>query len=196
MDFKEYSRIDTALKAALNNERYIHTLGVAYTSSALAMRYGYDTDKALMAGLLHDCAKCFPTEEKFRLCEEGKVCLSESEIRNPALIHAKLGAYIAVRDYGINEPEILDAIRTHTTGSPSMSLLQKIVYIADLIEPNRDDIIAGIEIMRQLSFTDIDMAVYTISKRQLEYLASQPGKEIDPGTRETFEYYKEVINGR
>ena len=194
---RNYDEIFIKLKNALDGKRYIHTLGVAYTSSAMAMKYGYDTDKALLAGLLHDCAKCFPDDEKFALCEEGGVLLSEVEKKNTALIHAKLGVYIAQRDYDMKDIEILDAIRTHTTGEPRMTLLQKIVFIADLIEPARDaDVIPDLDKIRKMAFEDIDECMYMITKQQLEYLDSKADKEVDPETRETYRYYKEIHDRR
>jgi len=192
MDIGYFDEICSKLEASLNHSRYVHTLGVAFTASALAMRYFYDSDKALLAGLLHDCAKCFPTEEKLSLCEEGGVELTDIEVRNPALIHAKLGAYIAQRDYGVDDPEILDAIRTHTTGCPDMTLLQKIIFTADLIEPNREDDIFGIAVTREMAFENIDRAVYMIAEDSLRYLATKPDKELDPMTVRTYEFYKQL----
>ena len=101
------------------------------------MCYGADLEKALTAGLLHDCAKGRGVKEQIRYCEKHGILLTEAELAMPALIHAKLGAYLAEKDYGITDPEILDAITYHTTGRPDMSLLEKIIYIADYIEPNR-----------------------------------------------------------
>lgn len=196
MDIQQYDKIIEKLKSELDHARFVHTIGVAFTCAALAMKYEFDPDKALLAGLLHDCAKCFPTDEKLRLCEEGHVELTEIEKRNPSLIHAKLGAYIAERDYDVHDIDILDAIRTHTTGAPGMKLLQKIVFVADLIEPNRDDIIPEIEVTRQMAFDNIDRCIFRISKRQLEYLKENSSKEIDPMTLETYKFYKEIFDGR
>ncbi len=196
MNIPKYDRIVEKLIQELDHARFVHTIGVAFTSASLAMKYEYDPDRALLAGLLHDCAKCFPTEEKLRLCEEGNVELTDIELRNPSLIHAKLGAYIAERDYDVHDSEILDAIRTHTTGAPGMKLLQKIVFVADLIEPNRDDEIPEIEITRQMAFENIDRCIFRISKRQLEYLKTNTSKEIDPMTLKTYEFYKEIFDGR
>ena len=193
MELNKYNEITGKLKTALKPARYVHTLGVAFTAAALSMAYGLDVDKALLAGLLHDCAKCFSDEEKFELCREGNVELSKWEIENPALIHAKLGVYIARRDYGVEDKEILDAIRTHTTGEPEMSMLQRIIFTADLIEPNRDDIIPEMADFWELAFKNIDEAIYRITKNQLEFLRSQPGKVIDPITVATHEYYKALF---
>ena len=191
MDTVFFSQINDKLKASLDDYRYAHTLGVAGTAASLAMKWSADTDKAELAGLLHDCAKCIPNDEKYRLCEEGSVSLNSFELKNPALVHAKLGAYIARRDYGVDDPEILDAIRTHTTGSPGMTLLQKIIYTADLIEPNRDDRIPDIGDTRRIAFEDLDEAVYLIVKRSIEYLEKN-GLEIDTESVDTYRFYKEI----
>ncbi len=126
------------LKKEMDDSRYEHTLGVMYTCAALAMRYNYDLEKAMLAGLLHDCAKCMPNAKKLKMAEKHHLEISELERKNPFMLHAKLGAFLAKKKYDIEEEEILDAIRWHTTGRPQMTLLDKIVYIADYIEPKRD----------------------------------------------------------
>ena len=187
MTDKNYE-IKKKIKKTLDKYRYQHTLGVAYTASALAMRYGINIDDAFTAGLLHDCAKCIPNDEKFRLCEKYEIELSETEKRNPALIHAKLGAYIANKKYGIKDDDILASIRTHTTGEPGMSLMQKIIFTADYIEPGRDQA-PDLPLIRQLAFTEIDRAVEKILHDTLNYL-NKKSAAIDPETAETYDFYK------
>ena len=175
----------------LDKVRYEHTLGVMYTAGALAMRYQVDLEKALVAGLLHDCAKCLSTDKKLKLCEKYHLTVSESERKNPGLLHAKLGAYIAEKKYDIEDKEIVDAIAYHTTGRPGMTLLGKIVYIADYIEPNRNEA-PNLDEVRRLAFVDIDECLYVVLKDSLAYL--KPRNEvIDPMTEETYFYYKEVL---
>ena len=99
-DMKSYQK---KLKREMDEGRYQHTLGVMYTSAALAMRYEYDIQKAQMAGLLHDCAKCIPNGKKLKLCEKHNIQITEVERRNPFLLHAKLGAFLAMHEYGIND---------------------------------------------------------------------------------------------
>ena len=118
--------------------RYEHTLGVSYTAMALAMRYGQDLDQAELAGLLHDCAKYFNDEEIIKKCRKHGIEVSEAELRAPAVLHAKYGAWLAKNRYGVSDPEILSAIRWHTTGRANMTTLDKIIYVADYIEPRRD----------------------------------------------------------
>lgn len=176
------------LQKKLDSDRYEHTIGVAYTAASLAMRYKYDINKALIAGLLHDNAKCIPYEKKLQMCDKYNIHLSDVERENPALLHAKLGAFMAMHKYKINDKEIISAILYHTTGRPDMLLLEKIIYVADYIEPMRYKARRLHEI-RELAFKDIDAALLTILEDTLEYLKSINGN-IDPLTQKTYKYYK------
>lgn len=179
--------ISEQLKKELDATRYEHTLGVMYTAGCLAMRYGEDLQKALLAGLLHDCAKCISHTEKIRLCEEHQIPISDTERKNPGLLHAKLGAFLAEEKYGIKEKDILQAIQSHTTGRPEMSLLEKITYIADYIEPGREKA-ADLPQIREIAFKDIEECLYLILEHSLETLKKRK-IPIDPMTEETFLYY-------
>ena len=106
---QEIEKISKKLMKELDEDRYRHTQGVMYTSAALAMRYGADLKKALLAGLLHDCAKCIPGHTKIKMCEKYNLEISEIERKNPSLLHAKLGAYLAKDKYDIEDEEILMA---------------------------------------------------------------------------------------
>lgn len=185
----DLEKIRYELKKQLKKERYIHTIGVMYTAASIAMRYGEDIEKAMTAGLLHDCGKFAPAGEQIRLCKKYELPLKESELEMPALIHAKLGAYLAKEAYKVCDGEILNAILYHTTGRPDMTMLEKIVFLADYIEPGRK-MIPGLSDVRRLAFTDIDQAVCLCSKQTLSYL-EKSGRSIDPMTRETFLYYSE-----
>ena len=178
------------LKKKLNPMRYEHTLGVSYTCMALAMRYSADLDQAEMAGLLHDCAKRYDDVTIIRKCQEHGVELTESELRAPAVIHAKLGAWMAEHKYGITDPEILSAIACHTTGKPAMSLLDKILYVADYIEPRRDKA-PNLPALRRLAFEDLDEALYQILDSTRNYL-KKTGTAEDATTEQTWEYYSNL----
>lgn len=180
------------LKKYLDQDRYEHTLGVMYTSAALAMRYHEDINDAMIAGLLHDCAKCIPPKKKIRLCMKYHLSISESERQNPSLLHAKLGAFIAAKKYHIRDQHILDAIICHTTGKPKMTMLDKILYIADYIEPGRREA-PNLPEVRKLAFQDIDECLYRILKDSLAYLNTR-NLAIDPMTEKTFLYYKTYLN--
>lgn len=176
------------VKENLDAIRYEHTMGVMYTAAAMTMRYDVDLQKALVAGLLHDCAKCISTNEKISLCEEHGIIISESERKNPSLLHAKLGAFFAEEKYGVKENDILEAITYHTTGRPKMTLLDKIVFIADYIEPNRAQA-PHLDQIRKLAFEDIDACLYMILEDTLAYLQTK-SEVIDPMTEQTYLYYK------
>lgn len=179
------------LKKVLSGKRYEHTLGVEYTASCLAMCYDADMEKARMAGLLHDCAKSLSSKDKLVYCKKFGMPVSEYEKKNPELLHAKLGACFANTKYGISDPEILSAITWHTTGKPDMSLLDKIVFIADYMEPNRNQAPDLAEV-RRLAFEDLDQCLFLILKDTIEYLAGKKSV-TDPMTQRTYEYYKEIL---
>ena len=184
----EIQEIRKKLKKELDKERYEHTKGVMYTAGCLAMANEYNIEKAMLAGLLHDCAKCVPNNEKIDLCEEHHILISKVEYENPTLLHAKLGALFAEKKYEISDPEILHAIKVHTTGEPNMSLLDKIVFVADYIEPKRDKA-PNLEEIRRLAFSDINQCVAKILHDTLFYLDGKKGS-IDPATQLTYECYK------
>lgn len=125
------------LEKKLKKDRFEHTIGVMYTAASLAMRYHEDIDDAMMAGLLHDCGKYGSAQEQVERCQKHGILLTQSELEMPALVHAKLGAYFAEKEYGVTNKGVLSAITWHTTGRPEMTMLEKIIYIADYIEPNR-----------------------------------------------------------
>ncbi len=184
--------IKEQLKQKLDTARFDHTLGVMYTAASLAMNYHTDITQALLAGLLHDCAKCIPDSEKIQLCKENGIEINDTEYQNPSLLHAKLGAYLAKEEYGIGDPNILSAIKWHTTGQPAMNLLEKIIYIADYIEPGRREL-PNMETVRALAFQDIDECLYQILKDSLVYLNSK-NIPIDNMTEETYHYYKKLLH--
>lgn len=176
------------LKKKLKYKRFEHTVGVMYTAASLAMCYGVDMQKALTAGLLHDCGKYCSVKEQLRLCEKYGIELTKYELDMPALIHAKLGACLAEHEYGISDREILDAVTYHTTGRPEMSMLEKIIYISDYIEPNRREI-PGLSEIRKIVFQNIDRAVCLSARHTVRYLR-EAGNSIDPMTVRTYEFYK------
>ena len=154
----EVAEIRKKLKKALDKDRYEHTKGVMYTAGCMAMAYGYDMNKAMLAGLLHDCAKCIANTEKLDLCEEHHILVSTVEHDNPGLLHAKLGAVLAEEIYKVTDSDILHAIKVHTTGEANMNLLDKIIFVADYIEPKRCEA-PRLEEIRQLAFHDLDRCV-------------------------------------
>ena len=181
-------KIRKAMEKALDPKRYEHTLGVAYTAAALAMRYGDDVNNAILAGMLHDCAKCLTNEKRLSICEKYNIAVNEAERKNPYLLHAKVGSFLAMKKYGVTDKDVINAILNHTTGKPAMSLLDKIVYVADYIEPRRNKA-PNLTEVRKLAFLDLDEALYKILSDTLEYLDEGSG-EIDQMTMKAYEYYK------
>jgi predicted HD superfamily hydrolase involved in NAD metabolism len=188
------AEIEEKLKKELTENRYRHTMGVTYTACALAMVHGANLSQARMGGLLHDCAKCIPNSEKIEICKKKKIPVSEFEIEHPVLLHAKLGAYLAKKEYGCDDQAVLDAITWHTTGRPAMTLLEKIVFVSDYIEPNREKQPNLAEI-RKLAFTDIDQCMYLILRDTVDYLSENP-KSMDHTTLSAYSYYKKLIRAR
>ena len=177
------------LQSALSVKRYIHTMGVAEEAVKLAEIYGtpQDQQKARVAGLLHDCAKDYPEAMRLRFCKEYKVKMDEIMEKQTDLIHPFLGAEVARREYQVTDEDILNAITWHTTGRPDMSLLEKIIFVADYIEPSRRPI-PELNLIRQLAFTDIDQAVIKILENTLKYL-NEKGNPIDDMTQKTYDSY-------
>ena len=153
------------------------------------MAHGYSVEKAMLAGLLHDCAKCIPNDEKIALCGKNHILISQVEYHSPYLLHAKLGAYLAEQIYEVSDPEILHSIKVHTTGEPDMNMLDKIIYVADYIEPMRSEAPRLAEI-RQMAFKDLNSCVAEILHDTLHYLSGRKGS-IDPSTQLTYRFYEQ-----
>lgn len=157
--------IKIKLKKTLRPGRYYHSLGVMETGESLARHYGIDPLQAKIAGLLHDCAKNKEDfyMQKFRCQEMGNAFKDY-----PAVFHSFLGAIVAKEEYGVQDEEILQAIKFHTTGRPNMNMLEKIIFVSDMIEPNRR--YSGIQPIRNLVYRDIDQAVLMSLDNSLEHV--------------------------
>ncbi len=186
---KNIKKIRQAIEKQQDAKRYEHTLGVMYTAMALAMRYDVPLRSAELAGLLHDCAKCIDHDKKIAICEKHNINITELERRNPFLLHAKVGSFLAMDTYKVHDPDVINAVLNHTTGRPGMSVLEKIIFIADYIEPNRKQA-PNLSEIRKLAFINLDKALLYILKDTLDYLHSANG-EIDPMTQKTYDFYKQ-----
>lgn len=186
----DIKKLRKAMEKTLDEKRFEHTLGVAYTAAALAMCHGEDIHNAEIAGLLHDCAKCIDSARKISICEKHNIPITEIEYRNPFLLHAKVGSFIAMNKYRISDKDIINAILNHTTGRPGMSVLEKIVFIADYIEPNRKQA-PNLSAIRKLAFLDLDQALLRVLEDTLRYLRSIQS-DIDPITEKTWQYYEQL----
>ena len=191
MKTADLKKIRKSMEKELDAKRYEHTLGVAYTAAALAMCNDVDPVKAETAGLLHDCAKCFSDDKKISVCRKNNMEINSVESRNPYLLHAKAGYCIAKNKFDIEDQDILNAILNHTTGRPGMSTLEKIIYIADYIEPSRKQA-PNLSEVRKLACQNLDQALLKILTDILSYLESGGG-EIDPLTKETYDYYADLL---
>lgn len=185
--------ITNKLQNSLQPKRLMHTLGVAYLASSLAMCYGVSHQDALIAGLLHDCAKNYPEDKMLVECMKLGISLSEHERRIPELIHAAYGAYLAEKEYKITQEDILLAIRNHTLGRPNMTILEQIIYLADYLEPGRTHSTNPcLDELRKLAFYDLDKTTVYVSKNSIRYF-EKTGKEADPMTYQVYNYYNDKI---
>lgn len=179
------------MKETLKQPRYLHSIGVEEVACDLAIIHGYNSEKASIAGILHDCAKELPDEELLKCCRNYHLEITEVEAKCPFLLHGKVGAAFARERFGVEDTEIIDAILYHTTGRPNMKLLEKIIFTADYIEPYRR-LLPGINEIREMAYSKLDVAVLMILENTLRYL-EQTRAVIDTMTVDTYMYYKELL---
>ncbi len=161
------------LKENLSEERYSHSLGTAECAKDLAKKYNLDEEKAYTAGLLHDCAKCF-TNEKLKEIIDKNLHVEECEMLNYKTLHAPVSAYIAEKDFGVTDNEILSAIRWHTLGKLNMTEFEKIIFLADKIEPNTRDEKYRKEILEVLKENNgLNLALLRCYKETIKSLAKR-----------------------
>lgn len=180
-------RIEQIVKDKLSSKRFRHTLGVMDAAEDLARRYGGDVERSRLAGLLHDITKECGVAEQLRLFEEFDIEVSPLELRSPKLWHAMTGAGYAKHCLGIDDPEILQAVRYHTTGRQNMSLMDKILYLADYIEVNRD--FEGVEEVRALIDQGLDAMMLQAMKQTIQELLDKSAA-IHP---DTFMCYNQLL---
>lgn len=190
---KRIYEIREQLKKSLPLERYEHSINVSLISSALAMCYDVDIQKAELAGLLHDCAKGIKPEKLEILLKKAGILLSEEDKKTPQNFHAIYGPILAEQVYDIKDKEIYSAIRWHTTGCKNMQILDKIIYIADYIEPIRDKA-KNLSNIRQSAFSDLDITMYKILEETISHLQKKKAF-IHPKTFEAYEWFQEMIKG-
>ncbi len=188
---KNMDEILEKLKKPLNRKRFVHSVNVMNTSIELAKKYKEDVEKASLAGILHDCAKDIRGEQLLNMCKEFGIERDFVTRIQPELLHGPLGRKIAHRDYGIEDEDILSAIEFHTTGSENMSMLEKIIYIADLIEPKRN--FRGVKKLRRLTFRDMDAAII-LSLDMIIKNVLKKGKLIHPNTINARNYLIAKLN--
>jgi predicted HD superfamily hydrolase involved in NAD metabolism len=170
------------VKVELTEHRYIHTIGVMETAILLATRYGADVKKAELAAIFHDFAK-FRSKNEMKQIIIGQNLDSELLLHNEELWHAPVGAYLVEKEVGIVDLEILNAIRFHTSGRPDMTLLEKIIYVADYIEPGRH--FPGVEEVRELAQSNLNQALIKAIQNTVVFLLKK-NQPIYPDTILTY----------
>jgi len=171
----------------VTSKRLEHIFGVMKTAGELAERYGADKRKAEIAGLLHDVARDLELKEMISLCKEKYDDLDEFKKKNKFLLHACAGRVLVEKEFGINDPDILSAIEKHTTGSKNMSLIDKIIFVSDYIEPSRS--FRGVKKARLLARKNLDRTMLYIYQSVLIYLL----RELKYICIETLEGYNSVL---
>ena len=158
------------LQQSLKPKRYEHSVRVYETALKMAEHYHADVKKVAVAALIHDCGRRIPKEDSVVKAKELGIPVDPVEEAQPILLHAKLGVYYAVHEYGVNpeDREVLDAIRYHSTGTADMTETARIVFLADLIEPGRD--FEGVEAIREASFRDLDRGMFLSYENTIRYL--------------------------
>lgn len=175
--------IDKYLKSKLTPERYAHVLSVRELALDLAEEHGANLRKVNLAALLHDCAKWMSTSELYEVAANHEIQLDDVERHNPSLLHALIGVELAVSYFNVDNPEILNAIRIHTTGAGKMTLIDKILYVADFAEPKRNH--AEAHSVRELAYQDLNKAIFEVSRYKIEHLLAK-GVLIHPHTIDAY----------
>lgn len=177
-----FQALQAALHQRISGDRLTHTYGVMETAVKLAERFGADVERARVAGLMHDYAKALPGDELLALGRRFGLIRDPVEEANPHLLHAEVGAALLREEGLVTDPAVLSAIANHTFGRPGMALLDKIIWIADLIEPGRN--FPGLERIRTLTWADLDRGLLAGLDHTLCYLLAK-GWQIHLATVQT-----------
>jgi predicted HD superfamily hydrolase involved in NAD metabolism len=186
MDYMDREIALQTVKGQLTDHRYQHTIGVMETAIVLAKRYGVDVKKAELAAVFHDYAKFRPKDEMKQIIIDQGMEQQLLEF-NSELWHAPVGAFLIEKEVGLNDEEILDAIRYHTSGRVGMSLLDKIIYLADYIEPGRR--FPGVDEVRDLAKDNLNQALIQALKNSIQFLM----KKNQPVYPDTIYTYNDLV---
>lgn len=167
-DLKKY---ENEIRERIGEKRFLHTIRVKDTAIKLAKIHDVDVEKAEIAGFLHDCAKIRDKKGLIKAAKENNLLLNKEMMKAPQIIHSYLGALFAREFYGIDDEDILNAITYHTTGRANMADLEKIIFLADYIEPLRN--FDGVERARELANKDLDAAMYFALNKTLKFLVER-----------------------
>ena len=171
-------------KKRLSAKRYQHTLNVRRMAVKLAKRWGADPEKAALAALLHDTAKELPREEMLQILNDNAIMAENAQNRPLPVWHGICAAILAQTQWGVEDEEVLSAIRCHTTGKPGMSLLDEIVFLADMTSAERD--YPEVDYLRKLEKEDVHRAMREALEMNLHWL-EESGKPVDEETRAALE---------
>ena len=173
----KYEQAKKLVKKNLSEKRYTHTKNVKKMAVKLAKRWGADPEKAALAAILHDAAKELPKEQLLQIFRENAIIAENAPMRPTSVWHGIAAAILCETEWGVHDPEVLSAIRCHTTGKPGMSLLDKIIYMADMTSAERD--YPGVEALREEEFEDLDMALLHALKRTIDFVKEKGGRLDD-----------------
>lgn len=179
------------LRQTLSDKRLVHSLLVAHTARKLARIHGVNENRAALAGLLHDCAKCLPLADMQRIARDSRLLLDKETLQSGNLLHGPVGAVVAEKEYGVTDPIILSSIRCHTTGKVGMLPLDMIVFLSDKIEPSRRSYPA-LEEVRRLAQEDLGAAMLHSLQSTLEYVRSQ-NTEPHPLTQQVADWLQRIV---
>ena len=173
----KYEQAKKLVKKNLSEKRYTHTKNVKKMAMKLAKRWGADPEKAALAAILHDAAKELPKDRQLQIFAENAIIAENAPMRPTSVWHGIAAAILCETEWGVQDPEVLSAIRCHTTGKPGMSLLDKIIYMADMTSAERD--YPGVEALREEEFEDLDMALLHALKRTIDFVKEKGGRLDD-----------------
>ena len=173
----KYEQAKKLVRKNLSEKRYTHTKNVKKMAVKLAKRWGADPEKAALAAILHDAAKELPKDRQLQIFAENAIIAENAPMRPTSVWHGIAAAILCETEWGVHDPEVLSAIRCHTTGKPGMSLLDKIIYMADMTSAERN--YPGVEALREEEFEDLDMALLHALKRTIDFVKEKGGRLDD-----------------
>ena len=173
----KYEQAKKLVRKNLSEKRYTHTKNVKKMAVKLAKRWGADPEKAALAAILHDAAKYLPKDLLLQIYAVTAILAEHAPLRPTSVWHGIAAAILCETEWGVYDPEVLSAIRCHTTGKPGMSLLDKIIYMADMTSAERD--YPGVEALREEEFEDLDMALLHALKRTIDFVKEKGGRLDD-----------------
>jgi len=178
------------IESRLSEKRYQHSVQVADTAQIMAEKFDLNSQKAYLTGLLHDYARDMPFSELIEIAEKNQLMLHPLEKAVPELLHGPVGAFLLLRDMGVQDEEILNAVKHHTLGAVQMSDFEKVIYLADMIEPGRK--YPGVEELRKLAYKNLDQAMLFGLENTIKYCLEKK-KILHPQTVEVRNWFLQLV---